>query len=229
MKKISLVTGGSSGLGFELSKQLIALGKTVCIIGKNEAKLKKALTKLGNGAFGFGGDVSDEAFIKSVMEQLKAKNHTIEYLFNCAGVGLFGDPDKNNSEMINSVIDSNLKGTIIVTNHALELMKQNGGKIINIISSAGLKGNPLESVYCASKWGARGYTESLKAYFKGSNIKVIGVYPGGMNTPFWNESRNYVSVEKANSFMNPKEVALVIINNVVNNKVSVSDINIERP
>ncbi len=50
-----------------------------------------------------------------------------------------------------------------------------------------MKGNKQEALYCATKWGERGYTESLKATYKGTSVKIIGVYPGGMNTEFWRE------------------------------------------
>lgn len=77
--------------------------------------------------------------------------------------------------------------------------------------------------------GERGYTESLKAEYKGTTVKVIGVYPGGMNTEFWKENRDYVSEEKSNTFMNPKDVATVILDNITNyNNLNVADVIIER-
>lgn len=97
------------------------------------------------------------------------------------------------------------------------------------MSSAALRGNKQEAVYCATKWGERGYTKSLKTAYKGTSVKVIGVYPGGMNTNFYQNSRDYVSIEKSNSFMNPEDVAKVIIDNVTNDtNLTVADIIIER-
>lgn len=97
------------------------------------------------------------------------------------------------------------------------------------MSSAALRGNKQESVYCATKWGERGYTESLKAAYKGTSVKIIGVYPGGMNTDFYQKARDYVSEEKQNSFMNPADVADVIMQNVfTKNNLTVADIVIER-
>lgn len=102
-------------------------------------------------------------------------------------------------------------------------------QIINIMSSAALKGNKHETLYCAAKWGERGYTESLKAEYKGTSVKIMGVYPGGMNTEFWKNSRDYVSEEKSNSFMTPKDVAKIIIDNGMNyTNLNVADIMIER-
>ena len=97
------------------------------------------------------------------------------------------------------------------------------------MSSAALRGNKQESVYCATKWGERGYTESLKVAYKGTNVKVIGVYPGGMNTDFYQNSRDYVSQDKQNSFMDPKDVAESIMTNIFNDlNLTVSDLIIER-
>ena len=82
---------------------------------------------------------------------------------------------------------------ILCSTETLKVKNEQNLKIVNIMSSAALKGNPQEAVYCATKWGERGYTESLKAAYKGTTVKVIGVYPGGMNTEFLNEKRDYVS------------------------------------
>ena len=97
------------------------------------------------------------------------------------------------------------------------------------MSSAALRGNKQESVYCATKWGERGYTESLKVAYKGTSVKVIGVYPGGINTDFYKNSRDYISEEKQSTFMDPKDVANVIINNVFNDiNLTIGDLIIER-
>lgn len=118
---------------------------------------------------------------------------------------------------------------MLCSTETLKVKNEKNLKIINIISSAALKGNQQEALYCATKWGERGYTESLKVAYKGTSVKVIGVYPGGMNTEFWNDSRDYVSEEKSNSFMNPKDVAMVIIDNITSyNTLTVADIIIER-
>lgn len=97
------------------------------------------------------------------------------------------------------------------------------------MSYAALRGNKQEAVYCATKWGEKGYTESLKVAYKGTSVKIISVYPGGINTDFYKNSRDYVSEEKQNSFMNPKGVADTILNNILSTaNLTVADIIIER-
>lgn len=86
-----------------------------------------------------------------------------------------------------------------------------------------------DTAYCATKWGEKGYTQSLKAAYKGTSVKVVGVYTGGIETAFYRDSRDYVSEEKQCAFMDPGELARVILFNLVNDaNLTVSDILIER-
>lgn len=111
----------------------------------------------------------------------------------------------------------------------LKLIEQSGGKIVNIMSSAALRGNKQESVYCATKWGERGYTESLKVAYSGTKIQIYGVYPGGINTNFYKHSRDYVSIEKQQTFMPAKDLAEVIFENIfTDKKLVVEDLIINR-
>lgn len=152
----------------------------------------------------------------------------MKFLINNAAVGCFGAPEENDYQKIQKVLDGSLVGLMLNTAYALPLIKAKGGKIVNILSTAALKGNVNESLYCAAKWGARGYTESLKATFKNLNIKVIAVCPGGMDTDFWNENRDYVPTEKSSKWMKAKDVAKVIFENITNDNLCVSEIVIER-
>ena len=94
---------------------------------------------------------------------------------------------------------------------------------------AATRGNANESVYCATKWGEKGYTTSLKAAYKGTSVKVVGVYPGGIDTDFYHDSHDYVSLDKQHSFMSAAELAEVVLFNLVNDaNLTVSDILIER-
>jgi short-subunit dehydrogenase len=94
------------------------------------------------------------------------------------------------------------------------------------MSTSALLGRDNETIYCASKWGARGYTEALRAELKGRKRNIIAVYPGGMKTDF------YVVAEQdrdISEFMDPKEVAEKIVNAVlVKDKLLVTDITISR-
>ena len=224
---IVIVTGGTSGLGLELVKQLLEKNYFVCNISRNEEKLIKMNDMFLDNYKSFCGDISDENFVIETINSIKNLG-TIVALINNAGEASFKLPKDYNKKDIKTCFKG-LEGMILLTSQVLNATNEQNVKIINIMSSAALRGNKQESVYCATKWGERGYTESLKVAYKGTSVKVIGVYPGGINTNFYKNSRDYVSEEKQNTFMNPEDVANVIINNVFNNiNLTVSDIIIER-
>lgn len=232
MNDYAIVTGASSGLGYCLCEGLLKRGYNLIMIARDEAKLEKskqALEKENADAsiLAYAGDVSNEEFVESVFSLATEQQMNIKYVFNCAGVGRFGPAENNTRENIDIALSASLIGLILMSSKAIGLFKENGGVIVNIMSTAALKGNPNESIYCAAKWGARGFTEAIKAATKGTATKVIAVYPGGMNTPFWNpECGQMPNVAK---FMNPAEVAEEILSAVSDRKTMyVSELTIDR-
>lgn len=214
MNKMSLVTGGSSGLGYGIAKCLLEKGYNVCISSRSDSKLDNAESQLSK-ASGSGqlhkciANVGNENDVKNLFRFIKDQGVEIDMVFNAAGMGLFGVPESVTKEMIDRVFEANLTGTILVTSCALRVMKDTGGTIVNIMSTAAHSGKAQESVYCAAKWGARGYTEAIQAAIKGTSIKVIAVYPGGMNTPFWTQDCGLSP--DVSKFMSPYDVARTIV------------------
>ena len=74
----------------------------------------------------------------------------------------------------------------------------------------------FESVYCSAKWAQEGYSQVLRAETFGTNIKVVNVYPGGINSDFWKENRNYVKEGVENTFASVDEVAKIVVDNLYN-------------
>lgn len=227
MKDIMIVTGGTSGLGLELVKQGLERGMFVCNIGRNREKMDELNQVFTENYQGFCGDVSDEDFMIDTIAKIE-KLGKIKILINNAEKGIFKMPTEYTKSDVEASFKG-LQGMIIASAQTLKATQEKDLKIVNIMSSAALRGNKQESVYCATKWGERGYTESLKVAYKGTSVKIIGVYPGGINTDFYKNARDYVSEEKQNSFMNPADVADVIMQNVfTKNNLTVADIVIER-
>lgn len=227
MNDIIIITGGANGLGLELVKQSLEKGLTVCNIDKDAEKMSKLDHKFKENYKGFCGDISDEKFITNAINEIKNMGD-IKVLISNAGEPSFKMPTEYTKEDIDKCFKG-LQGMIITSTQVLKAKEEKDVKIVNIMSSAALRGNKQESVYCATKWGERGYTESLKACYKGTSVKIIGVYPGGINTNFYKDSREYVSEEKQNTFMNPTEVASTIMENIFStNNLTVADIIIER-
>lgn len=221
MKDAIVITGGSNGLGKALVEYSLNKGLIVCNLDEENLELDNPNYKC------FVGDVSNEDFINIAIDKIASLGN-IKYLINNAGEPSFKLPSKYTKSDIDKCFKG-LQGMILATTKVLQVKNEEALKIVNIMSSAALRGNRQEAVYCATKWGERGYTESLKVAYKGTSVKIVGVYPGGMNTVFYKDSRDYVSLQKQHSFMNPNDVAKVICENIFSDlNLNVADIIIER-
>src|SRR5258707_12847637 len=202
---VAIVTGASSGLGFSVAQLLRASGTPVVGVARRSS-----------------ADVSgDAAKRETALRAVEAAERigAIDLLVNCAGIGVFGPAGSYDERTIAAIVDANLIATINFCEAFFPRFKENGGTIVNVLSTAALVGKANESVYCAAKWGARGYTESLKAEAKGTKSRIIAVAPGGMNTPFWSEPRN--------GFIDSADLSATIID-AIDRPVDVSEIVITR-
>jgi short-subunit dehydrogenase len=232
MTKVSVISGGSSGLGFSLASRLLKEGKNIIILGRNSTKLIEAAEWLQTGLeyyrvtpvtcnIGNGNDVS------KLGDFIRSESMTVEYLFNNAGLGLFTRAEASTSSMVDQVFEANLKGMILLTSEILRITPaEEELNIVNIMSTSALYGRSEETIYCAAKWGARGYTEALRTELKGTKRNIIAIYPGGMKTDFWKIPGQNRDVS---GFMEPDEVAEKIVAAVtVKDNLLVSDITINR-
>ncbi|UOQ43664.1 SDR family oxidoreductase [Halobacillus salinarum] len=182
-----LITGAGSGLGQALAEQYAKAGHTVYLAGRTERKLllvQKELRESGSKAEVLICDVSEPASVEECLKQLES----IDILINNAGIGIFGDLASYRKEQMDQMLHTNVLGTVLMTQMALPKLKLAEGRVLNIISTAGLRGKTNESVYCASKFAVRGFTESLHKEWENEPLSATAVYMGGMNTPFWDES-----------------------------------------
>ncbi len=232
MKKICIISGGSSGLGLEMAVLLVKEGRNVIILGRDREKLSKALKRLSsftNKGYtdSFVCNIGIETDINEFGRYITDNKFFTEYLFNNAGRGLFTKASSSTSAMIDAVFEPNLKGMILLTSEILRITPEEEElSIVNIMSTSALLGRAQESIYCAAKWGARGYTEALRTELKGTKRNIIAVYPGGMRTGFWQVTDQNRDIS---GFMDPAEVAKKIVNAVlIKDKLFVSDIVINR-
>ena len=216
MNKIVIITGGANGLGLELARKCAACGYNVCIVDIDSKATQKAKDELSCEAF--VGNIACPELASAVISELTQKGYEVYALFNNGGAPSFKAPTEYTSADVERCLEG-LKGMIYFTTAVLNGKKSSSEtKIINIMSSAALRGNANESVYCATKWGERGYTESLKKAYEGTNTRIYGIYPGGIDTDFYKDQRHYVSLEKQHTFMSPVDLAEVIVDNVFSSK-----------
>jgi short-subunit dehydrogenase len=121
------------------------------------------------------------------------------------------------------MIDTNLKGTIFCTQQVIHEMKErNQGTIINILPTSGLEGKANESVYSASKFGVRGFTESLSKELEDTKIHVAAFYIDSMGTPFWQDTPQ---ANRVNEMLDPANIADIIIQNTQErNKINIPQV-----
>jgi short-subunit dehydrogenase len=232
MAKVTVISGGSTGLGFSLASKLLKNGKNIIILGRDSSKLIEAAEWLQTGLEYYRVtpvtcNIGKEEDIRKLGDFIKSQDMTVEYLFNNAGSGLFAKAELSDSSLVDKVFEANLKGMILLTSEILRLTPVNEElTIVNIMSTSALYGRSEETVYCAAKWGARGYTEALRTELKGSKRNIIAVYPGGMKTDFWKVPGQNRDIS---GFMEPDEVAEKILNAVmIKDNILVTDITINR-
>jgi len=200
--KVAVVTGASSGLGREVALQLNALGVKVIGLSRNveKADLPAEVIKVPL-------NIRDLQSIDDAFKAIDGITDRIDMLVNCAGRGLIKNLEDTSREEIMDVFGVNLKGNIYIAQEVYKrMLPGKSGHIINVSSTTGLKARADEPIYAASKWGLRGFTESLRLAAAPYKIRVTGIYPGGMQTAFWNgeEPRD------TSAFMKPEEVTALI-------------------
>lgn len=208
-----VITGAGSGLGSSLALKYSEMGHHVTLIGRTFSKLKKVSESIESDNVSiYTLDVSSNKEVRKVFSDIKEENGPVDILVNNAGVGVFDKAETISEDAVDQMIDINLKGTIFCTQAVLPDMKErNSGTIIQVISTAGLTGKVTESVYCASKFGARGFTESLVKEVADTDIHVLAAYMGGMKTNFWDD---IYEEEEITHLMEPDDVADIILANV---------------
>lgn len=204
-----LITGGSSGIGKETARLLISKGAKVVITGRDETKLKAVANDIGAIPlhFDIGNLRSIPEMARKAIELLGGK---IDTLINNAGIGAFPKLGEITAEELQSVYTTNVFGLALLTQEMVEPFKlQNYGNIINIGSTASLKGFPGGSVYAASKFAVRGMTQSWQAELRPFNIRVSLVNPSEVTTAFFNEDKK--EREEAANKLGPQDIAHAIV------------------
>lgn len=183
-----VITGGSSGIGKATAQLLSEAGAIVLITGRDEQKLKKIATELNVKYHAF--DISNLTLLKQHAKEILLKLNGVDVLINNAGVGEFALLGEITAEQFHRVFSTNIVGLTLFTQEFLPIFKkQQSGNILNIASTAALKGFARGSVYSASKFALRSLTQCWQAELRKDNIRVIGINPSEVTTAFNNSER----------------------------------------
>ena len=229
-KKVAIITGASTGIGKHISVELSKKEYIVILISRSKDKLKsvkKIIDKNGHECIIIESDISKESSVDKIFKKIKSFNN-IDILINNAGLGIFNKIENISNSDWDVQINTNLKGSFMMTRNIIPIMKKNkNGKIVFINSVAGLKPYPYSSAYVASKFGLRGFASSIREELRKDNIKVISVHPGAIDTPFWNEIEGDFPREKMLSSIDiSKSIVDSILsqNNLVNEEIVIRSI-----
>ena len=185
MSKTWLITGVSSGFGYEMTKQLLESGSTVIGTVRNTQKVGDLIKKYPDTFDCRILDVTDVPSVHSVVDAAFQKHGRIDVIVSNAGYGLFGAAEELSDDEVNHIIATNLTGSIALIRSALPyLRKQESGNIIQISSYGGQVAYAANSMYHATKFGIEGFCEAVAQEVAKYNIKVTIVEPGGARTEF---------------------------------------------
>ncbi|GAM82115.1 hypothetical protein ANO11243_000940 [Dothideomycetidae sp. 11243] len=209
MPRVFLVTGTSTGFGYELVKKIIAEGDHVVATARDSSKLSFENTSSKN-FLAVDLDVTKKESIDAAFAKALDHFQRIDVVVNNAGYGLSGAFETLSDKQLRTQMEVNFFGLLDVTRKALETMrdknKPQGGLIQQVTSIGGQRGVPSFSIYCASKWAVEGFTEALSHEIKPEwNIHVQCVEPGGFRTDWSGRSMQFGEVKNpAYSHMDAK-------------------------
>jgi len=203
--KTVLVTGGSSGIGKAICEEFHNKGAKIVVFDLVESDPQYEYYKV---------DITKEDEIKSALNNISK----IDILVNCAGVYIQKYVEDTTTEELDKVIDTNLKGTYLVTKNVLPLIKQSKGNIINISSGLGIAPELTSPAYCMTKSGIIMLTKCLAQQLAQEHVRVNAVLPGPIDTPLLRDSfstdeemEEYKNLNPMKKIGTPKDVANVVL------------------
>lgn len=201
LEKIILISGGSDGLGLATAKALNK-ANTVIILSPEKSKCEE-IKKYFDIDF-VVADVTKESEVVKAVNHIIKKYGRIDTLINNAGIWIEGKLEDNEFERMKKVFDVNVLGAMNLSQKVIPHMKKvKIGRIVNVVSQAGLYPKLERSVYHASKYALRGFTDSLAIELAPHGIAVSGFYPDKMNTHFFDkagnkkDTKNFIELDQA--------------------------------
>ncbi len=181
--KRALITGGGSGIGFDIARCMVAAGATVVITGRREEPLRQAVETLGKTAFYRVNDVTDRALLDGLVASIEAELGPIDVLVNNAGINLKKPALDVTDDEFDRIIHTNLSAVFALTRSCVRRMiDRQSGSVLMISSMAAYYGIDRVVAYAASKSAVEGMVKVMASEFSGHNVRVNAVAPGFIET-----------------------------------------------
>lgn len=180
-----LITGGTSGIGFEFAAQLLALGNTVLVTGRDQAKLDR-IKREHPLLHAIQSDVSDPQAIASLYQRVTREFPSLNVLINCAGIMRKINLQDQGADLedVSREIETNLMGPVRMVKQFLpQLRAQANSAIVNVSSGLAFTPFPISPVYGATKAGLHSFTQAVRVQLKNTNIEVFELAPPSTETP----------------------------------------------
>lgn len=191
-RKVAVVTGGASGMGAELCRQLGQRGAIVIAADTNAAGAENTAAQVcqaGGQAEGHRLDVTDAAAMATALESVVARHGALDFMFNVAGLLLGGETRDMTREHWERLVNVNIWGVVNGVTCAYPWMiRQRSGHIVNMASNVGLVATPLNVAYCMTKHAVVGMSTALRAEGADLGVRVTTVCPGFVHTPIYENS-----------------------------------------
>jgi NADP-dependent 3-hydroxy acid dehydrogenase YdfG len=184
---VALVAGASAGIGAATASALAEKGARVICASRDKARLEALAARLGGGAHALELDVTDPAASAGLLGSLPQELREIDILIACAGHDVGGRRrfELGDVEEWARIVETNVTGMIRVCHAVIPgMLERNRGHVVTLGSIAGLRVNADYSVYNASKFAVRGFTEALRADYKGTDLRISEILPGLTRTEF---------------------------------------------
>ena len=188
--RVVLITGGSRGIGFATARAFLKQGARVAFCGRDGARLAAAATVLATSGTVFArvADISDRGQAGDLVNATRHELGEIDILVNNAGRLWCGPFAEQPPEMIDEVLDTNIKGVMYMARAVLPgMLARAAGAIVNVASGAGLTGFAGLAAYSASKFGVVGFTAALAEELRESGVRAYAVCPGAVATDMQQE------------------------------------------
>ena len=207
--KTAIVTGSSKGIGKAIAFSLARSGVKVTLAARHREGLdpvEKVIRDNGGQCIAVRADISEEADVARLIETSTKAFGTVDILVNNAGHGIFSKVADSSVEEFDGMMKVNLRGVYLCCKAVIPIMtQQKSGAIINIASLAGKNSFVGGAIYSATKWGLIGFSRSLMLEVRDSNIRVVSICPGSVNTSFSDHSKD------SEKIIQPQDVADTVL------------------
>jgi NAD(P)-dependent dehydrogenase (short-subunit alcohol dehydrogenase family) len=203
--QVAVVTGAGRGIGRAIAIELGKLGAKVVLASRSRSELEETGREIGANATVLPINVRKKDELQRLFEHAAGALGPVEILVNAAGLGIFGPVVNFKDEDFENLMETNLRGIFFACRYVLpSMIERKRGHIINIASIAGRVGSANRAVYCASKFGVVGFTESLAEEVRQYGIRASVICPGSTDTRF---SPSETSGKARERMLRPEDVA----------------------